>query len=932
MKRFCGFLLSVSLCLFGCWAFVACGGNDNPPEPSLAVITGVTFEDRTFAYDGTEKKIEVTGDIPDGVTVVYENNTAMDAGTYQAKATLTGDAYQTLVLTATLTITDSRPAITGVTFDGATFAYDGTEKKIEVTGNIPDGVTVAYENNTATDAGTYQAKAKLTADAYQTLTLTATLKIEKAVVTGVTFDGATFTYDGTEKTIEVTGDIPDGVTPSYEKNKGTNAGTYKAKVTLTGKNYQTKELSATLVINPAEIVGITLAGKSVEYDTQEHSLAIVGNVPGGVYVKYLYNGQEVNAVSQVGEYTVVVTLWGDNYVTKELTAKLSITSTDEELYSVVRGNSVYFQNALDDYKLYSATNGTLKKVNNDKPQYMFVYDGVVYYYSTSLFSKTIKALSGGSATTLFSVKGEYLTTDGTYVYYAVNNLLLDTDQNGIYRYALNGKDESPVRLTTDKAKYLAYDNGYIYYANQSNNGYLSCIPVTAVDGTSTTLWEEKIEYLIADGGVLYFNSTQTVAGIVGVAAAIRKYTVDSATCVKLTTDAGKYLTKIGSYIYYINNDKLTSTLFGDGIYKVSAIHNADNSLPGTKILGTTSETEGYSSLSGEEGCLYYYKRSNKHFYSYALSSSTETDLMKNFVPPVEEAVYAGAAVTAEYKGEIYYTNPCDGLLYGACLYKYNPTTKVNVKVLSDNVSGVWFNGDYMYYSTSIATNYALFRMNMSTGESVKLNSNRCEHLIFEGEYVYYLEISAGDDKIMKMNLDGTNAVALKDDQNMSSHSFVKVGDDFYYIAKNILGNMANVSKFSSATNKTTDLGFKAERFVISGSTIYYYDANAKALKSCSLAGTNVQTVASGVEINDLCVIDGQVYYSTNGTNVGLYKGTQKISDKVAHGLIKVGNSVYFLNTDVAYSLDYPSHEKKSGSYVGDGKLYCYDGTTATKVS
>lgn len=84
----------------------------NPAEAVMtltvnkAKITGVTFEDATFTEDGKEHKIEVTGQLPKGTAVTYENNVQTAPGVYTAKARIDGGAnYESLELSATLTIT-----------------------------------------------------------------------------------------------------------------------------------------------------------------------------------------------------------------------------------------------------------------------------------------------------------------------------------------------------------------------------------------------------------------------------------------------------------------------------------------------------------------------------------------------------------------------------------------------------------------------------------------------------------------------------------------------------------------------------------------------------------------------------------------------------------------------------------------------------------
>ncbi len=64
----------------------------------------ISFVSTIFAYDGEEKTIEIEGELPDGATVTYTNNTATDAGTYRATAVIEAEGYNTLTLSANLVI------------------------------------------------------------------------------------------------------------------------------------------------------------------------------------------------------------------------------------------------------------------------------------------------------------------------------------------------------------------------------------------------------------------------------------------------------------------------------------------------------------------------------------------------------------------------------------------------------------------------------------------------------------------------------------------------------------------------------------------------------------------------------------------------------------------------------------------------------------
>ena len=745
---------------------------------------------------------------------------------------------------------------------------------------------------------------------------------EDVEITGVTFAGAEYDYDGTEKKIEVSG-LPAGVSVAYTNNTATNVGTYNATATLSGEGYITKTLSAVLKINKAQITAqIVFDGATVEYDTQAHALQIVGDVPSGCVVSYTYNGQAVSGVTEVGEYTVVATISGDNYLDKTLTATLKIKSTESLLYAVNHNGTIYFQNDLDDKKLYKTDGNTVTKVNNDQAESFFSNGTDLYYYSSSLFSKTIKKISGdGVVSTVCSVSGEYLTSDGTYIYYAVNNLLINTDENGIYKYKLDGSEDAPSRLTTDKAAYLCVEGNYLYYSNLSQDKYLYRIPLSG--GTATCLHEEKVEYIISANGIVYFDASKTTGS------AIYKYNTSSSEKTKMTTDSGKYLTKVGNDIYYINNDLLTSTLFGDGIYKIAV--TASGSLPGMKVLSATNN--GYSSLTSDGEYLYYYKLNDKHLYRYDPSNGTETDIMANFVPPVEDITLMGDTRTAVYNGEIYYTNPLDGMGMGACLYKYNPQTGTRVKVLSEDVAGVWFNGDYMYYSTCVAMNYALFRMNMKTKEVEKINSDRCENLIFEGNDIYYIKVDfATKNKIMKMNATDLTAAptVVYDGKNISVTGMTKSGDTFYFVMNPAVGYQ-KLYKYTIGASAGVDLGHKAFETVLVGNKLYFYDDSANAIKRCGLDGSGVETVVSSVTVNDMYVSGTKLYYSSTAQTIGLYVcdtatlEVTKISDKVAEAMLVVNDKLWFIQTAVTYTTDYPVH---GGD--GNGALYCYDGTNVTK--
>ncbi|NLB85155.1 MAG: hypothetical protein GX794_03455, partial [Acholeplasmataceae bacterium] len=237
-------------------AVLLIGCNNSKDENELLKFENILFENKTFEYDEKLKKLEVTG-LPTGASVEYETNEAVDVGTYNAKAIVSKKGYETLTLTATLTITEGN--LKGITFDDEVFAYDGTVKKLEVKG-LPEGANVKYESNQATEIGLYQATATINKKGYKTLVLTANLNIIEVEFINVKFEDVTHVYDGTLKKIEVSG-LPEGAVVEYESNQSIAVGVYNATAFIKKEGYKTLTLAATLTITPANFTGVILKDK-----------------------------------------------------------------------------------------------------------------------------------------------------------------------------------------------------------------------------------------------------------------------------------------------------------------------------------------------------------------------------------------------------------------------------------------------------------------------------------------------------------------------------------------------------------------------------------------------------------------------------------------------------------------------------------------------
>ncbi len=120
-------------------------------SPEILQFTGLTLDDAEFIYDGMPQSIEVIG-VPFGATVTYTGNEQTEEGTYTVTATVSKDGYETVTLTATLTIAPDLSASEICSFEDFTFE-DGAYRL-----TLPNSTeTYSFSNKiTVSDHATWQ--------------------------------------------------------------------------------------------------------------------------------------------------------------------------------------------------------------------------------------------------------------------------------------------------------------------------------------------------------------------------------------------------------------------------------------------------------------------------------------------------------------------------------------------------------------------------------------------------------------------------------------------------------------------------------------------------------------------------------------------------------------------------------------------------------
>ena len=148
-----------------------------------------------------------------------------------------------------------------------TVIYDGSpvEEGVDFTVTGAEGVEFVYAYSSdggaliaglPTDAGEYTVYAYALNGEKQLLYAKSDITVAKAAYdmsSCVSFKGATVTYDGEAHSLAISGDLPTGVTVTYEGNGKVNAGEYtvKAKFAVSDANYTIDDMTAVLTIDKA---------------------------------------------------------------------------------------------------------------------------------------------------------------------------------------------------------------------------------------------------------------------------------------------------------------------------------------------------------------------------------------------------------------------------------------------------------------------------------------------------------------------------------------------------------------------------------------------------------------------------------------------------------------------------------------------------------
>ncbi len=271
-------------------SFFSSSRNYAVPESREAVLTVTPFESRVvfsktdFIYDGTEKcPTAYYTDIIGRKVELSVSGARSLAGEYTATAKGKDGNYKLLGAEVTFVIAKADYDFRDAVWSEGNFVYDGEEKSVSLSG-LPQGVSViGYSDSTATAAGKYTAKAVLLYDEKNynpppTLAYEWVIEKRDYDLSGFSFEGGEFTYNGETRYPIFIGEMPtgiDGIRLEYSFSGGVthvSEGKRKIEINFSTKsmNYNIpKSLCAELEIKPLGIL-VSWTNTEFTYDITEH--------------------------------------------------------------------------------------------------------------------------------------------------------------------------------------------------------------------------------------------------------------------------------------------------------------------------------------------------------------------------------------------------------------------------------------------------------------------------------------------------------------------------------------------------------------------------------------------------------------------------------------------------------------------------------------
>ena len=152
----------------------------------------------------------------------------------------------------------------------------------------------------------------------------------------IEFKNSVFSFDGKEHSIVIKEELPNGVKVEYENNNKINVGEYEVTANFLDNNDNfIIDKKATMNIIKGGLPGVSFQDQTFYYTGEAFFMEISGELPEGVGVCYVGNGQ-----TEVGTYTVIAHFEDvtGNYYVPDLEATMTIEPELKHTVTLVKNN------------------------------------------------------------------------------------------------------------------------------------------------------------------------------------------------------------------------------------------------------------------------------------------------------------------------------------------------------------------------------------------------------------------------------------------------------------------------------------------------------------------------------------------------------------------------------------------------------------------
>ncbi len=287
-------------------------------------MSNISFDDLNTIYDGQVKRVEIVGNLPDGVTIKeYINNERKNVGTSNASVSFSIENKNYKPVENLYCEINISPKPITISLEKSIFTYTGEPITVSAyaSGVVgEDNINISLNGNTKTNAGVYFAQViSVGNDNYIVENNILKYEITKAQIdlSTVSFNDIEVTYNGKEHSPLFNGNLPEGVSVNIVKQSMINVGEYVvyAEFSVINPNYiAPNRLKAEVVILPRPILIEFSNYTNILEDGQTHEINVnfIGLVDENFQgYKIIYNKTPIIA----GQYIAKVELnENSNYV------------------------------------------------------------------------------------------------------------------------------------------------------------------------------------------------------------------------------------------------------------------------------------------------------------------------------------------------------------------------------------------------------------------------------------------------------------------------------------------------------------------------------------------------------------------------------------------------------------------------------------------